>query len=55
MHFVFIFIVYYFLFFILFVLGPHYIDDLETMLDESMLHSFNTEIEDGSFEEVCFL
>ncbi|XP_010272871.1 PREDICTED: pre-rRNA-processing protein TSR2-like [Nelumbo nucifera] len=32
---------------------PHYIDDLENMLDESMVFSFNTEIEDGSIEEVA--
>ncbi|MQL71868.1 hypothetical protein Taro_004196 [Colocasia esculenta] len=30
-----------------------YIDDLENMLDESMVVSFNTEIEDGSVEEVA--
>lgn len=33
---------------------PIYIDDLENMLDEFML-SLNTEIDDGSIEEVCFL
>ncbi|XXG77163.1 hypothetical protein AAC387_Pa08g1370 [Persea americana] len=33
--------------------GPHYIDDLENMLDECMVLSFNTEIEDGSVEEVA--
>ncbi|PKA51921.1 hypothetical protein AXF42_Ash008150 [Apostasia shenzhenica] len=31
---------------------PRYIDDLENILDESMVGSFNTEIEDGSIEEV---
>ncbi|KAF3786144.1 Pre-rRNA-processing TSR2-like protein [Nymphaea thermarum] len=30
-----------------------YIDELETMLDENMLASFNAEIEDGSIEEVA--
>ncbi|XP_057822112.2 uncharacterized protein LOC131034591 isoform X3 [Cryptomeria japonica] len=30
---------------------PRYIDDLEEMLDENMLLSFNTETEDGSLEE----
>ncbi|KAF8392367.1 hypothetical protein HHK36_022709 [Tetracentron sinense] len=34
---------------------PHYIDDLENMLEECMVLSFNTEIEDGSIEEVCLL
>jgi len=33
--------------------GPLYIDDLESILDESMALSFNTEIEDGSVEEVA--
>lgn len=32
---------------------PLYIDDLENMLDENMVLSFNTEIEDGSIEEVA--
>ncbi|KAF8392408.1 hypothetical protein HHK36_022750 [Tetracentron sinense] len=32
---------------------PHYIDDLENMLEECMVLSFNTEIEDGSIEEVA--
>ncbi|GLJ26721.1 hypothetical protein SUGI_0520580 [Cryptomeria japonica] len=32
---------------------PRYIDDLEEMLDENMLLSFNTETEDGSLEEVA--
>ncbi|XP_077247252.1 uncharacterized protein LOC143887010 [Tasmannia lanceolata] len=32
---------------------PHYIDDLENLLDESMMLSFNAEIEDGSIEEVA--
>ncbi|KAH9310430.1 hypothetical protein KI387_025465 [Taxus chinensis] len=32
---------------------PRYIDELEEMLDENMLLSFNTEIEDGSLEEVA--
>ncbi|XP_068667063.1 uncharacterized protein [Aristolochia californica] len=31
----------------------HYIDDLENILDESMVLSFNTEIEDGSVEEIA--
>lgn len=31
-----------------------YIDELETVLDESMLESFSAEIEDGSIEEVGF-
>lgn len=30
-----------------------YIDELEEMLDENMILSFNTEIEDGSLEEVA--
>ncbi|KAJ8626975.1 hypothetical protein MRB53_020282 [Persea americana] len=30
---------------------PHYVDDLENMLDETMVLSFNTEVEDGSIEE----
>ncbi|KAJ4722476.1 pre-rRNA-processing protein TSR2-like [Melia azedarach] len=33
--------------------APLYVEDLETLLDESMLLSFNTEIEDGSIEEVA--
>ncbi|XP_073004758.1 uncharacterized protein [Typha latifolia] len=33
--------------------APLYIDDLESMIDESMVVSFNTEIEDGSVEEVA--
>ncbi|URE37381.1 Pre-rRNA-processing protein [Musa troglodytarum] len=32
--------------------GPLYIDDLENMLEENMEALFNTEIEDGSIEEV---
>ncbi|KAH0467666.1 hypothetical protein IEQ34_002699 [Dendrobium chrysotoxum] len=32
---------------------PLYIDDLENLLDENMEHSFNTEIDDGSVEEVA--
>ncbi|XP_010259056.1 PREDICTED: pre-rRNA-processing protein TSR2 homolog isoform X2 [Nelumbo nucifera] len=32
---------------------PHYIDDLENMLDENMVLSFNTDIEDGSIEKVA--
>ncbi|KAK1591062.1 hypothetical protein Q3G72_001570 [Acer saccharum] len=32
--------------------GPLYVEDLETLLHERMLLSFNTEIEDGSIEEV---
>ncbi|GLJ49531.1 hypothetical protein SUGI_1050130 [Cryptomeria japonica] len=32
---------------------PRYIDELEEMLDENMLLSFNTETEDGSLEEVA--
>ncbi|XP_043701356.1 pre-rRNA-processing protein TSR2 homolog isoform X2 [Telopea speciosissima] len=32
---------------------PLYIDDLENMLDETMMLSFNAEIEDGSVEEVA--
>ncbi|XP_068666914.1 uncharacterized protein [Aristolochia californica] len=31
----------------------HYIDDLENILDESMVLSFHTEIEDGSVEEIA--
>ncbi|MQM05372.1 hypothetical protein Taro_038184 [Colocasia esculenta] len=31
----------------------HHIDDLESMLDEFMVLSFNTEVEDGSIEEVA--
>ncbi|XP_038970166.1 pre-rRNA-processing protein TSR2 isoform X2 [Phoenix dactylifera] len=31
---------------------PLYIDDLENILDENLVLSFNTEIEDGSVEEV---
>ncbi|KAK0608511.1 hypothetical protein LWI29_031797 [Acer saccharum] len=34
--------------------GPLYVEDLETLLHERMLLSFNTEIEDGSIEEVEF-
>ncbi|KAM0944107.1 putative pre-rRNA-processing protein TSR2 [Dioscorea sansibarensis] len=33
--------------------APLYIDDLENILDENMVLSFNTEIEDGSIEEVA--
>ncbi|XP_039137125.1 pre-rRNA-processing protein TSR2 homolog [Dioscorea cayenensis subsp. rotundata] len=33
--------------------APLYIDDLENLLDENMVLSFNTEIEDGSVEEVA--
>ncbi|XP_072955334.1 uncharacterized protein [Typha angustifolia] len=33
--------------------APLYIDDLENMIDESMVVSFNTEIEDGSVEEIA--
>ena len=44
--------------FLLLLLEPLYIDDLENILDETMAESFNTEIEDGSVEEVhifiCF-
>lgn len=37
------------------VSDPLYIDDLENLIDESMVLSFNSEIEDGSVEEViCF-
>ncbi|CAK7327066.1 unnamed protein product [Dovyalis caffra] len=32
--------------------GTLYIEDLENLLHESLLLSFNTEIEDGSIEEV---
>ncbi|KAJ4806475.1 Pre-rRNA-processing protein TSR2 [Rhynchospora pubera] len=32
---------------------PLYIDDLEGIIYDDMLHSFNTEIEDGSVEEVA--
>ncbi|XP_020572622.1 pre-rRNA-processing protein TSR2 homolog [Phalaenopsis equestris] len=32
---------------------PLYIDDLEKLLDENMESSFNTEIDDGSVEEVA--
>ncbi|XP_020091534.1 pre-rRNA-processing protein TSR2 homolog [Ananas comosus] len=32
---------------------PLYIDDLENLIDESMVLSFNSEIEDGSVEEVA--
>ncbi|XP_077250339.1 uncharacterized protein LOC143889852 isoform X2 [Tasmannia lanceolata] len=32
---------------------PHYIDDLEDMIDESMVLSFNAEVEDGSIGEVA--
>ncbi|KAI3894726.1 hypothetical protein MKX03_033375 [Papaver bracteatum] len=32
---------------------PLYVDDLEHMLDEKMLLCFNTEIDDGSIEEVA--
>ncbi|XP_008813560.1 pre-rRNA-processing protein TSR2 isoform X1 [Phoenix dactylifera] len=32
---------------------PLYIDDLENILDENLVLSFNTEIEDGSVEEVA--
>ena len=33
--------------------GPLYVEDLENLLQESLLLSFNTEIKDGSLEEVC--
>ncbi|KAJ6356468.1 hypothetical protein OIU78_004547 [Salix suchowensis] len=33
--------------------GPLYNEDLENLLNESLLLSFNTEIEDGSIEEVA--
>ncbi|XP_015573486.1 pre-rRNA-processing protein TSR2 homolog [Ricinus communis] len=33
--------------------GPLYVEDLENLLHESLLLSFNTEIEDGSLEEVA--
>ncbi|KAG9451985.1 hypothetical protein H6P81_004889 [Aristolochia fimbriata] len=32
---------------------PHCIDDLENILDETMVLSFNTEVEDGSIEKVA--
>ncbi|KAL6005239.1 hypothetical protein ACLOJK_005801 [Asimina triloba] len=32
---------------------PYYIDDLEDILEKTMLLSFNTEVEDGSVEEVA--
>lgn len=34
--------------------GPLHIEDLENILDENMVLSFNTEIEDGSIEQVKF-
>ncbi|KAH7857971.1 hypothetical protein Vadar_018480 [Vaccinium darrowii] len=34
---------------------PPYVEDLENLLHESLLLSFNTDIEDGSIEEVCVL
>lgn len=34
--------------------APLDVEDLETLLHERMLLSFNTEIEDGSIEEVLF-
>ncbi|KAF3457128.1 hypothetical protein FNV43_RR01785 [Rhamnella rubrinervis] len=33
--------------------GPLYVEDVENMLHESMLLTFNTDIEDGSIEEVA--
>ncbi|OAY27954.1 pre-rRNA-processing protein TSR2 homolog [Manihot esculenta] len=33
--------------------GPLYVEDLENLLHENLLLSFNTEIEDGSIEEVA--
>lgn len=34
------------------IAGPLYVEDLENLLHENLLLSFNTEIEDGSIEEV---
>ncbi|KAH7856604.1 hypothetical protein Vadar_003422 [Vaccinium darrowii] len=34
---------------------PPCVEDLENLLHESLLLSFNTDIEDGSIEEVCVL
>ncbi|KAK9933278.1 hypothetical protein M0R45_020479 [Rubus argutus] len=33
--------------------APRYVEDLENLLHESMLLSFNTDMEDGSIEEVA--
>ncbi|KAK6929950.1 Pre-rRNA-processing protein TSR2 [Dillenia turbinata] len=33
--------------------APHHVEDLESFLHETLLLSFNTEIEDGSIEEVA--
>ncbi|XP_050219081.1 uncharacterized protein LOC126669617 isoform X1 [Mercurialis annua] len=33
--------------------GPLYVEDLENLLHENLLLSFNTEIEDGSLEEIA--
>ncbi|WCJ23788.1 Pre-rRNA-processing protein TSR2 conserved region [Euphorbia peplus] len=33
--------------------GPSYVEDLENLLHESLLLSFNTDIEDGSIEQVA--
>ncbi|KAH0994118.1 hypothetical protein GBA52_005601 [Prunus armeniaca] len=33
--------------------APRYVEDLENLLHERMLLSFNTDIEDGSIEEVA--
>lgn len=33
--------------------GLHHVEDLENLLYESMLLSFNTDIDDGSIEEVA--
>lgn len=34
--------------------APRYLEDLENLLHERMILSFNTDIEDGSIEEVIF-
>ena len=35
--------------------APLYVEDVENLLHESLLLTFNTEIEDGSIEEVSFI
>ena len=36
------------------IAAPLCVEDLENLLHESLLFSFNTEIEDGSIEEVMY-
>lgn len=33
--------------------AEHYVDDLEELLDDAILHDFNVEAQDGSPRQVC--